>query len=63
MVYVNSKMIIIEFILKVVKIFNVRKEFICIIYEFLFSVRSEDVVKVEIEERDESSFYYAIDVF
>lgn len=63
MVYVNSKMIIIEFILKVVKIFNVWKEFICIIYEFLFSVCSEDVVKVEIEERDESSFYYAIDVF
>lgn len=63
MVYVNSKMIIIEFILKVVKIFNVRKEFICIIYEFLFSVCSEDVVKVEIEERDESSFYYVIDVF
>lgn len=62
MVHVNSKMTTTEFISKVAKIFNVRKELICITYEFPLSARSEDVVKVEIEERDESSLHHAIDV-
>ena len=51
-----------DFIARVAKIFNVRKELICVTYEFPLSARNEDVVKVEIEERDESSLHHAIDV-
>ena len=49
MVHVNSKITTTDFILKVAKIFNVRKELICITYEVPLSARDEDVVKVEIE--------------
>ena len=50
-----------DFISKVAKIFNVRKELICVTYEFPLNDGSE-VVKVEIEERDSSSLHHAINV-
>ena len=62
MVHINSKMTTTDFISKVAKVLNVRKELICITYEFPPSARSEDRVQVEIEERDENSLHHAIDV-
>ena len=61
MVHVNSKMTTSDFISKVANIFNVRKELICVTYEFPLNV-GDEVVKVEIEERDHSSLHHAIDV-
>ena len=61
MVHVNSKMTTSDFISKVANIFNVRKELICVTYEFPLNV-GDEVVKVEIEERDRSSLQHAIDV-
>lgn len=46
MVQVNNKMTTREFIAKVAKIFNVRKELICVTYDF---DNGDEVVKVEIE--------------
>ena len=50
-----------DFISKVANIFNVGKELICVTYEFPLNVGNE-VVKVEIEERDRSRLHHAIDV-
>ena len=61
MVHVKSKMTTSDFISKVANIFNVRKELICVTYEFPLNVGNE-VVKVEIEEQDHSSLHHAIDV-
>ena len=61
MVHVNNQMSTSDLISKVAKIFNVRKELICVTYEFPLNDGSE-VVKVEIEERDSSSLHHAIDV-
>lgn len=49
------------FIAKVAKLFNVRKELICVTYKFPLNDGNE-IVKVEIEERDSSSLHHAIDV-
>lgn len=59
MVHVNSKMTVSDFISKVATIFNVRKELICVTYEF---PSDNELVKVEIEERDASSLLHAIHV-
>lgn len=56
--HVNSKMSTSDFIAKVAKIFNVRKELICVTYEF----PGDEAIKVEIEERDQSSLQHAIDI-
>lgn len=61
MVHVNNQMTTSDFILKVAKIFNVRKELICVTFEFPLNDGSE-VVKMEIEERDSSSLHHGIDV-
>jgi len=47
-----------DFIANVAKIFNVRKELICVTYEF----PGDEAIKVEIEERDQSSLQHAIDI-
>lgn len=62
MVHVNNKMTTSDFISKVVNIFNVRRELTCVTYEFPLN-GGDEVVKVEIEERDHSSLHHAIDVF
>lgn len=61
MVHVNSKMTTSEFIAKLAKIFNVRKELVCITYKLPCRIDDEEV-KVEIEERDPSSLLHAINV-
>lgn len=58
-VQVNNKMTTREFIAKVAKIFNVRKELICVTYDF--DTRDE-VVKVEIEESNDNSLHHAVEV-
>ncbi|CAB3978286.1 Hypothetical predicted protein [Paramuricea clavata] len=50
-----------EFMTKVAKIFNVRKDFICITYKLPSSIDDEQVT-VEIEERDPNSLQHAINV-
>ena len=62
MVHVTSKMSTKDFIEKVAKIFNVRKELICITYIHPFTTDDAEQVKVEIEERDPSSLHHAINV-
>ena len=59
MVQGNSKMTTGDFIAKVAKIFNVRKALICVTYDFC---AGEEMVKVEREERDNSSLLHAINV-
>ena len=59
MVQVNNKMTTREFIAKVAKIFNVRKELICVTYDF---DTGDEVVKVEIEESDDNSLHHAVEV-
>lgn len=61
MIHVNSRISTAEFIGKVAQIFNLRKQLICVTYEFPHSSGGE-VVKVEIEEGDESSLLHAIDL-
>lgn len=61
MIHVNSKMSTGEFIAKVAKIFNLKKQLICVTYEFPHNSGGE-AVKVEIEEGDESSLLHAIDL-
>ncbi|CAB4039900.1 Hypothetical predicted protein [Paramuricea clavata] len=50
-----------EFMTKVAKIFNVRKDLICITYKLPSSIDDEQVT-VEIEERDPNSLQHAINV-
>ena len=59
MVQLNNKMTTREFIAKVAKIFNVRKEFIFVTYDF---DTGDEVVKVEIEESNDNSLYHAVEV-
>ena len=61
MVHINNEMTRSAFIAKVAKLFNVRKELICVTYEYPLNDGNE-MVKVEIEERDSSSLHHAIDV-
>ena len=62
MVHVTSKMSTKDFIEKVAKIFNVRKELIYITYIHPFNTDDAEQVKVEIEERDPTSLHHAINV-
>ena len=55
-VHINSKMTTADFISKVAKISNVCKELICVTYDF----SNNEVDKVEIEERDNSSLLHTI---
>ena len=55
MVHVNNQMTTSDFILKVAKIFNVRKELICVTYEFPLNDGSE-VVQVETGGTRQSSW-------
>jgi len=52
--HVNNKMSTSDFIAKVANIFNVHKELICVTYEF----PGDEAIKVEIEERDQSSLQH-----
>lgn len=61
MVHVSTNMTTSEFITKVAKIFNVKKQLICVTYEFP-NTGHEDAVKVEIEEGDDSSLLHAINI-
>ena len=61
MVNVNSEMTTAEFIGKVAKIFNVRKELICITYQLECNT-DDEVITIEIEERDPGSLLHAINV-
>ena len=61
MVTVNSEMTTAEFIGKVAKIFNVRKELICITYQLKCNA-DDEVITIEIEERDPGSLLNAINV-
>ena len=61
MVHVTSKMST-KYFTELAKIFNVRKELICITYIHPFNTDDAEQVKVEIEERDPTSLHDAINV-
>lgn len=50
-----------EFIAQEAKIFNLKRQLICVTYEFPHNSR-EEVVRVEIEEGDESTLLHPIDL-